>query len=114
LVTASAAAWAPWVEALDFERVALQVGFAVAAGPEAKATELGRHVRRDLIELRARRRAAEHRVVRDDADAAPYLLGRDHIRPSPPGGRLLASCRDRHREHREQQGQTVPHHWWPR
>src|SRR5207253_7878957 len=48
------------IEALDSERVALQVGSAVAAGCETEATELGRHVRRDLIELRARRRAAEH------------------------------------------------------
>src|SRR6266699_3791085 len=99
------------IEALHFERVTLQVGSAVAAGLEAEATELGRPVGGDLIELRARRRAAEHRVGGDDADAPPYVLGRDRGRA--PGRRLLPLGRDRHREHREQQVQTVPHHWWP-
>src|SRR2546423_296567 len=97
---------------LDFERVALQIGPAVAAGLEAETTEFTRHVRRDLIQLRARRSTAEHRVSGDDADAAPYVLGRDPGRA--PGGRPLPLRRDQHREHREQQDQTVPHHPWPR
>src|SRR5207245_402097 len=72
--TGDADARALRLEPEHLERVALHVGAAVPAGAQAEAAELGRDIRRHLVELGTGRRAAEHRVVRDDADAAPYVV----------------------------------------
>src|SRR5436309_2508924 len=65
------------VEPQHFQGIVLEVGAAVAARLETEALELARDISRHGVELRARRGAAEHRVVGADPDTALYVRGRD-------------------------------------
>src|SRR5439155_13030592 len=95
------------VESYHFERIVLEVRATIAARLEPKAVELARDVGRYRVELRARRGAAEHRVVGDDADAALDVGDRDgrcttRDRSQPLRGRQSG-------EHREQQRRAESH-----
>src|SRR4029077_17270674 len=65
------------VEPQPFQWIGLQVRTAVAAGLESKAAKLTRDVCGHGVELRARRRPAEHGIVGDDVDPASHVGGRD-------------------------------------
>src|SRR6266571_3521513 len=66
-------------ETARLDRVPLEKRAVLAARPQTKTLELRRDVPGDLFELRARRRAAEHRIVRDDPDAPDHVLWRDGV-----------------------------------
>jgi len=85
------------------------VRIGVATRPQAEAPEFGGDVAGCLLELRARRRPAQHRVVGEDTDALAHVAGRDGV-----GSALdRRGCLRRQDARDEQQPQTekLTHGW---